>query len=135
LSPNAEILGASQQGGNMKAPNTVGWIQVGTDDPETVKRFYGELFGWTYTTDPDSAGKYDLVSGGDAPFGGVFNTDGNSPNHAIFLVVVADVAATVRQAERAGGKVLVPPTTTASGLVFADLLDPSGNHFGVYTPA
>jgi hypothetical protein len=30
--------------------------------------------------------------------------------------------------------VLVPPTTSKNGLVFADLHDPVGNHFGVFTP-
>ncbi len=116
-------------------PGLIGWVQVGTDDPEAAKRFYGELFGWSYTADPDAGGTYDLISapGMDGPFGGIFNTEGQAPNHAIFLVVVADVAATVKQAERAGGKVLVPPITTPSGLVFADLLDPAGNHFGVFT--
>jgi predicted enzyme related to lactoylglutathione lyase len=50
-------------------------------------------------------------------------------------VVVEDVAAAVAKAERLSGKVLVPATTRPDGLVFADLLDPSGNHFGVFSPA
>jgi predicted enzyme related to lactoylglutathione lyase len=40
----------------------------------------------------------------------------------------------VAETERLGGKVLAPPTTGPDGLVFAHLLDPSGNHFGVFTP-
>ncbi len=38
------------------------------------------------------------------------------------------------QVERLGGKVLVPPTTSKDRLVFADVHDPAGNHFGVFTP-
>lgn len=117
------------------ATGSIGWIQIGTDDPETVKRFYGELFGWTYSRDEEDGPHYELVSfpGVDRPAGGILNTEGNSPNHATFFVVVKDVAATVAQAERAGGKLMVPPTTQPSGLVFAALLDPSGNHFGIFS--
>ena len=28
--------------------NTVEWFEIGTDRPEEAKKFYGELFGWTY---------------------------------------------------------------------------------------
>src|SRR5262249_3643165 len=59
---------------------------------------------------------------------------GEFPNHAIFMVVVQDVAAVCAQVERLGGKGLVPPTTSKDGLVFADLHDPAGNHLGVFTP-
>ena len=83
-----------------------------------------------------SEGQYHLVSypGADTPSGGIFDTGGEFPNHAIFVVVVQDVAAVCAQVERLGGKVLVPPTTSKDGLVFADLHDPAGNHFGVFTP-
>jgi uncharacterized protein len=122
----------------MTAPTTgsIGWVQVGTDDPESAKSFYGGLFGWTFAPDPNGGGAYDLITfpGAAGPGGGIMHTGGTSPNHAIFYVVVPDVAATVAEAERVGGKVLTPPQTTPTGLVFAELLDPSGNHFAVYTP-
>ncbi|HET9139886.1 VOC family protein [Actinophytocola sp.] len=114
----------------------VGWVQVGSDDPERTKQFYGELLGWTYFPDPNGGGAYDLLTfpGTEAPSGGIAHTNGESPNHATFFAVVAEVPAAVAHAERLGGKVLVPPTTSPTGLVFAELLDPSGNHFGVFTP-
>jgi predicted enzyme related to lactoylglutathione lyase len=122
----------------MTAPacNTVAWFPGGTTDAEQAKQFYGDLFGGRYALDPASEGKYHLVSyrGADTPSGGIFDTGGQVPDHAIFMVVVRDVAAVCAQAERLGGKVLVPPTTSKDGLVFADLHDPAGNHFGVFTP-
>jgi hypothetical protein len=30
--------------------------------------------------------------------------------------------------------VIVPPTTAQSGLVFANIVDPEGNHVGIYRP-
>jgi hypothetical protein len=63
---------------NAPAYNTVAWFQVGTTDAEHAKRFYGDLFGWRYTLDPNSEGKYHLVSypGADTPSGGIFDTGG-----------------------------------------------------------
>ena len=118
------------------ADNTVAWFQVGTTDAGQARRFYGDLFGWRSTPDPDSEGKYHLVSypGTDTPSGGIIDTGGEFPDHAIFMVAVQDVAAACALVERLGGKVLVPPTTSKDGLVLADLHDPAGNHFGVFTP-
>jgi predicted enzyme related to lactoylglutathione lyase len=115
---------------------TVGWMQVDTDDPEGAKRFYGELFDWKFAADPDGGGKYDLATraGANEPHGGILHTEGNSPNRATFVVIVSDVSAAAAEAERLGGKVVTPPTTTPAGLSFADLQDPSGNHFSIFKP-
>lgn len=115
---------------------TVNWFQIDTDNPKGAERFYGELFNWTFAADPSSGESYQLASpaAGGAPQGGVFATGGESPNRATFFVIVSDVAATAEQTERLGGKVATPPVTTPNGLTFAHLLDPSGNHFGVYSP-
>ncbi len=117
------------------APNTVTWFQIGTDEPAAAQEFYGGLFGWNVVPNPGSTG-YDLVSyaGAEQPAGGISHTDGGAANHATFLVFVEDVAAVCAQAEQLGGKVLNQPVTTPDGLVFADLLDRSGNRFGIFTP-
>jgi predicted enzyme related to lactoylglutathione lyase len=121
----------------MDAPpyDTVSWFQIGTDDSEGARRFYGDLFGWKFTLDPDGDG-YDLINspGAEAPSGGIAHGDGPADNHATFLVVVRDVQVACEQAERLGGKVALGPTSAGSGLVFAYLDDPSGNRFGVFTP-
>jgi predicted enzyme related to lactoylglutathione lyase len=115
--------------------NGIGWFEIGTDDAAGAERFYGTLFGWTFAED-EGPMPYKIVTTPAAGSikGGVFSTGGQVPNYAVFCVVVDDVPATVVAAETAGGKVLVPPQTTEDGLVFAHLTDPSGNHFGVYSP-
>jgi uncharacterized protein len=121
-----------------KAYNSVGWFEIGTDDPEGVQRFYGDLFGWTFQKDDsDDTMEYHEITtpGADRPSGGVLNTGGKFPNYATFYVVVEDVAATVAKAEQLGAKALVPPTTAPNGLTFAQLHDPAGNQIGVFTPA
>jgi hypothetical protein len=116
--------------------NGIGWFEIGTDDPAGAERFYGGLFGWTFASDEGDTMPYRIVTTPAAGSikGGIFGHGGQLPNYAVFMVVVPDVAQTCRRAEEAGGKVLVPATTTDTGLVFAQLKDPAGNQFGVYTP-
>jgi predicted enzyme related to lactoylglutathione lyase len=118
------------------AHGTVDWFQIDTDDVEGTQRFYGELFNWTFTADPNSGDAYHLVkaSDSDVPRGGVADTGGNSPNRVGFFVVVDDVAEAAKQAELLGGKVVTAPKTTPNGLTFAHVHDPAGNHFGIYKP-
>jgi predicted enzyme related to lactoylglutathione lyase len=116
--------------------NSVGWFEVGTENPDAAQRFYGELFGWTFQRDEADTMDYRMVTtpGAERPSGGIMNTGGKFPNYATFYVVVEDVADAVAKAERLGAKALLPPTTDPSGLVFAQLHDPSGNQFGIFTP-
>jgi len=62
--PMLGVTGSDDSGGTMNAPayNSVAWFQVGTTDAEGAKRFYADLFDWQYTLDPNSEGKYNLVS-------------------------------------------------------------------------
>lgn len=115
--------------------NGIGWFEIGTDDAATTERFYGELFGWHFSDDDDGS-PYRVVDTGvpGSVGGGIFATNGTAPNYAIFYVEVADVARVSAQVEQAGGKVVVPAKTTPTGLVFAHVTDPTGNHFGVYSP-
>ncbi|MEH1011669.1 VOC family protein [Micromonospora sp. CPCC 206060] len=118
--------------------NAVTWFEIGTDQPEAAERFYAELFGWTFGTEPGAAGDpaYRTTDTGveGSIGGGIRDSGGAYPGYAIFYVQVADVADACRRAEAAGGKVLVPAKSAASGLTFAHLLDPTGNHIGVYAP-
>lgn len=116
--------------------NTVAWFEVATSDPEGAQQFYGELFGWSYARDPNAKLDYRLISypGSEGPSGGLYNTKGEFPNHAIFHVQVADVEATCRQVESLGGKVVTKVVGDGSGTDFAYLNDTSGTLFGVFHP-
>ncbi len=112
--------------------NAVEWFEVATDRPEEAQKFYGELFGWTFGG--DGAYSHITTPGSEKPEGGLFDSKGGFPGYAIFYVTVEDVAATLAKAEALGGKTIMPPTTTDDGLVFAQLRDALGNHFGIFTP-
>jgi Predicted enzyme related to lactoylglutathione lyase len=121
------------------AINTVAWFEVATDDPDGAQRFYGDLFGWRFAPFAGSEAlgmDYRLIRYGEdaPPQGGVYGTGGDRPNHAIFVVRVADVTATCERAERLGGKVINKIVGNEVGPEFAYLRDVSGNVFGVFRP-
>jgi uncharacterized protein len=117
----------------------VGWFEIGTDDPVRAREFYADMFGWSYSE--SDQGPYTFVTTGpDHPLpGGIQDTsialpEGTPRSYAVFYVLVPDVAATCGRVEELGGKVLVPATTIPSGLVYAHVTDPAGNHFGLFCP-
>ena len=118
----------------MSAPanNTVAWFEIGAPDVGAAKAFYGRLFGWSFAPD----GPYTLITaaGAAGPSGGIFNTGGDIPPYAVFVVKVADVAATAAQAEELGGKVVVAPNKLEDGMVVAYLADPHGSLFALFSP-
>lgn len=121
----------------MAKHGAVGWFEIGTPDVAATQQFYTAMFGWSYEDDPDNeVMPYQVVTTGEGhPIkGGVFDTGANIPNYAVPCVVVDDTAAAAAKAEGLGGKVLVPVQSAPSGLTFAHLLDPQGNHIGIYTP-
>lgn len=117
--------------------NGVGWFEIGTDDPATAERFYGDLFGWTVAPDEaasdDPAYRVVTTAATDGLRGGLFDTGGEIPGYAVFSVLVQDVEAACRTAAEAGGKVQRAPHTNPAGVTFAHLLDPAGNHFEVFS--
>lgn len=121
---------------SMPLAGAVTWFEVGTPDADGARRFYGELFEWTF----DVQGPYSIVrTGADHPLpGGIQDTrmtpDGTPATYAVPCVQVADVAATCAKVEALGGKVLVPATTVPTGLVYAHVVDPTGGHIAVWTP-
>lgn len=122
----------------MPGINGVSWFEIGTDDPATAERFYGDVFGWTVADDAtrstDPAYRFFVTGGGEGLRGGLFDTGGKLPGYAVFTVLVEDVDATCRLVERAGGTIQRAPHVNEAGVTFAHLLDPLGNHFEVFTP-
>jgi uncharacterized protein len=112
--------------------NSVAWFEIGSPDVDGSKAFYGQLFGWSFAPD----GAYTLITapGAAGPSGGIFGTGGNIPPYAVFVVKVAEVAATAAQAEELGGKIVVAPMTLDDGMVVAYLTDPNGSLFALFSP-
>jgi len=115
----------------------VTWFEIGTDDPDAARQFYGEMFGWTFEVD----GNYSVITTGPGHSlqGGIQDTagplpQGTPPAYAVPCIQVSDVAAMCDRTVDLGGKVIVPVTSTPPGIVYAHVADPSGNHIGLFTP-
>jgi predicted enzyme related to lactoylglutathione lyase len=107
------------------------WNELATPDVERAKSFFAELLGWDYK--PDDSGYTSIINAG-RPNGGMREQTeqerGTPPSWlAYFTVESADEAA--RQAERLGGRTLLP-TTEIRGGRFALIADPQGAPVAVF---
>jgi uncharacterized protein len=116
-------------------------FEISGEDPERLRRYYGELFGWDFqvpspvareVSDPGEYGFVDLVAADDGTGirGGVGGGPGY-PQRALFYVGVPDVAAALDRAESLGGTRVLGPVTSPSGLVIGHFTDPEGILVGV----
>lgn len=91
------------------------WYDLLTEDVPAVKRFYGELLGWSFA--PTDAPNYQLIENDGVAIGGVVDMVGigSDANESqwISLLSVADVDAAVRATLDAGGVAHVAPRDLA----------------------
>jgi predicted enzyme related to lactoylglutathione lyase len=113
----------------------VAWFEIGATDTAKAEAFYGSLFGWEFSDGPTGP-VYRMAEAGEGPCGGITTAEKGLPaSYAIFSVQVPDVAATCERLAELGGRVLVGPAEVPGvGLVYANVEDPDGNHFGLFTP-
>ncbi len=111
------------------------WHDMNTRNAEAAKRFYGELFGWSF--DKSDNGPYQHIKAGEQPIGGVRTMGENepAPPHWLAYVAVDDVQATVDRVKSHGGKVYMPATTMENVGTFAVVADPTGATFSPWKSA
>jgi predicted enzyme related to lactoylglutathione lyase len=107
------------------------WEDARLTDPEAGKRFYTDVFGYTYQPVPGAPDDYGTFHLGGDPLGGMGGMMGQpegTPSHWVAYFAVADVDTAVAAAEQAGGRVLTPPFDTPYGRM-APIADPFGATF------
>ena len=113
----------------------VSFFEVTSGDHERAQKFYGELFGWQVTADPEMGG-YGLVdtgSGEGAIAGGIGPSEGSGDTGVKIYVQVDDLEAALARAERLGGRRVVEPTGLPGDHGhFAVAADPDGNPLGLW---
>jgi uncharacterized protein len=110
----------------------VGWFEVTGKDGPALQQFYASLFGWDITDTGDGSG-YGLVAAWDKGIGGGIGAspDGGAGG-VTFYVEVDDPARFLANAEKLGGRTVVPPTEIPNfGLTFAFFADPEGHVVGL----
>ncbi len=118
------------------------WVDAQLPDVEAGKRFYGELFGWTFEP---AAGAEHGPADGPAPGSSVWayldgapvaalapKADGRMPTVWTVYFATPDAAALVGRIRTAGGQVINPPTPLAPFGTFALAADPEDAVFGLW---
>lgn len=111
------------------------WVDATLPDPEAGRRFYGELFGWTFEeADPDYAHYTPALSGGRTV--GALTGDPHGQASAAWNLYFAtpDAAAAARRVGEAGGKVLAGPLGIGDAGTVVLATDPGGAAFGLWQP-
>jgi predicted enzyme related to lactoylglutathione lyase len=110
------------------------WNDLITEDLEAARRFYGELFGWTFEQGARPSGRpYWLARSGKVYVAGMVEApppaDGEKVSRWLPYMSVNDVDAAVAQATAAGARVAVAPRDVNLGRVAA-IVDTEGAVIG-----
>jgi len=109
--------------------NPVTHFEILGRDGKKTQDFYASLFGWTI--DADNPMSYGIVSAPEgAGIGGGVAAAQDQPIVTVY-VEVADLDATLKNAESLGGKTIMPPADVPGGPRLAQFADPDGNVIGL----
>ena len=116
------------------------WRDLLTNTPEASRRFYGELFGWTFEAPPVFVGiggsdSYMLIRHNGNLIGGMVDTNalGKKENISqwITTISVPDIDASVERVAGAGGKVINAPESIGDRGRMAVIEDATGAVFAM----
>ncbi|MFF4547339.1 VOC family protein [Streptomyces sp. NPDC001435] len=111
------------------------WVDAQLPDVEAGKRFYGELFGWTFE---EGTTEYDFAvwarKDGSPVAALAHKTDGRMPTVWTVYFATPNVQALCRRILAAGGQVVTAPTPVHDLGTAALATDPEGAVFGLWQP-
>ncbi|MGW1882347.1 VOC family protein [Streptomyces sp. NPDC001970] len=113
------------------------WVDAQLPDLEAGKRFYGDLFGWTYGSyEKDEAERYghytEALLDGKLVAGLVPKRDGRMPTTWGVYFATDDATRTARRIGEAGGQVITAPVPVGRHGTTALAVDPGGAVFGLW---
>ena len=114
--------------------NRPAWVELVTSDAAAAGDFYARLFGWQVEVSPDPQyGGYGIAKLGGAEAAGIGPKQSpEAPNNWGLYFGTADVEATARKVEEAGGTVVAAPFDVGDQGRMAVFQDPSGAFFSVW---
>ncbi|MCA9243968.1 MAG: VOC family protein [Phycisphaerales bacterium] len=105
-------------------------FEIGAKDINKLKSFYSNLFEWQYQEYGPAAM---VAPQGGQGIGGHINAIGHEPhNYVTVYVQVDDIEAKLAEAEKLGGKCIVPKQEVPQMGWFAWIQDPEGNCIGLW---
>lgn len=107
------------------------YLEIPAKTGEASADFYRRIFGWKIRRRGDGEIAFDDAGGVSGTW--VKESDRTPDERTRTYIMVDEIAATLKQIEAAGGRVLTPRTEIGGGMgAFAAFADPVGNEFGLY---
>jgi predicted enzyme related to lactoylglutathione lyase len=105
--------------------------EIQARDPERIRAFYESMFEWKMAPGPvPSIVNIDAGIGGPEP-GPAGHIQPGDVARVVLYIQVADIRASMQQAEQLGGAVLVQPFDVPGGPTVARIADPEGNQIAL----
>jgi predicted enzyme related to lactoylglutathione lyase len=122
-----------KRGGDDLMP-TIVHFDIATEDPARAKKFYTDLFGWTFQSFPEM--QYDLFTttnlDGTPGVGGGMGKRMDPSQRITNFFGVPSIDAAMKKVEKLGGK-LVSPKMPVPGMGYlVNCVDTEGNLFGLW---
>jgi hypothetical protein len=107
------------------------YLEIPAKTAQASADFYSSIFGWEVRKRGDGQLAFDDAGGVSGTW--VKESDRTPDERTRTYIMVDDIAKTLKQIEKEGGRVLQGRTVIASGMgAFAIFADPVGNEFGLY---
>jgi len=107
------------------------YLEIPAKTPQASADFYSSIFGWDVRKRGDGELAFDDAGGVSGTW--VKESDQTPDERTRTYIMVDDIAKTLKQIEKEGGRVLHGRTPIGSGMgAFAIFADPVGNEFGLY---
>jgi predicted enzyme related to lactoylglutathione lyase len=107
------------------------WVEVIGQDGDSLRRFYGQVLGWTFQAEPRRRTSVAQVGEGSPGLRGRVGEVGpGQPSWLTFYAEVPDLDAALSRARALGSRVLLAPTRLAEATI-AVVSDPAGHPVGL----
>jgi uncharacterized protein len=107
------------------------YLEIPAKTPQASADFYSSIFDWKVRKRGDGELAFDDTAGVSGTW--VKESDRTPDERTRTYIMVDDIARTLKQIEKEGGRVLQGRTAIDSGMgAFAMFADPVGNEFGLY---
>ncbi len=130
--PNLPAINPSPTG--LQLTGKLIWFDLLTENLAGAKKFYGPVFGWTFSDITGPNGQFSIISVGNERIGGIYQRNGAArsgpTNRWLTFISVPDASAAARYAASHGGKVVSGPTSVPARGTHVILRDPQGALFG-----
>jgi len=126
---------ASRYGGDVYREGVPCWVDAQLPDVEAGRRFYGELFAWTFEDPPEAyGGAVWALSEGEPVAALARKADGRLPSVWTVYFATPDIEGLADRVWAAGGQVITAPVPVGELGTAALVTDEEGAVFGLWQP-